>query len=317
VCEHTFGCGIIVVMMRFGPLALGLIVLAALVTLLRGGTTPVRFAPPGAVAASIGGAGGGLSGAAEVQPVPAEVVQAPAAPLPAGFTPAPIGVRPYIPILMYHYVRYVDRTADPLGFSLSVTPEQFAAQLAWLAANGYETVRMDSAAACVRGEGPCPVRAVVLTFDDGYLDAYTEALPRLQQYGFVATFYIVGHFVGQPNYLGWDELRALRDAGMEIGAHTMSHPDLTRLGPDSARAEIAQSRAALMTELNIPVLSFCYPGGRYNADLAAIVRDAGFTSATTTVQDGPQADPFTLPRLRIYGDLSQAGFEGMIRAVLP
>lgn len=218
---------------------------------------------------------------------------------------------------MYHYVRYVDRGADPLGHSLSVTPEQFAAQLAWLAANGYETVRMDAVAACVRGEGACPARAVALTFDDGYMDAYTAALPLLQQYGFVATFYVVSGFVGQPNYMGWNELRALRDAGMEIGAHTVSHPDLTRLGSEGARTEIAQSRAALMTELSIPVLSFCYPGGRFNGDLAAIVRDAGFTSATTTVQDGPQADPFTLPRLRIYGDLSQSGFEGMIRAVLP
>lgn len=303
-------------MIRLGPIAMVLVVLAALVTVLRGGAAPVRFAPPGAVAASMGG---GLSGMTELQPAqPLAPVNAPAAaPAPAAFTAAPAGVRPYIPVLMYHYVRHVDKGADPLGFSLSVTPEQFTAQLAWLAANGYETVRMDTAAACVRGEGPCPARAVALTFDDGYMDAYTEALPRLQQYGFVATFYIVSGFVGQPNYMGWDELRALRDAGMEIGAHTVSHPDLTRLGSDGSRAEIAQSRAALMTELGVPVLSFCYPGGRFNSDLAAIVRDAGFTSATTTVQEGPQSDPFTLPRLRIYGDLSQAGFEGMIRAVLP
>lgn len=303
-------------MIRLGPIVAVLVVLAALVTVLRGGAAPVRFAPPGAVAASLGG---GLSGAAELQPVQPETPAAAPAPasVPDRFTPAPAGARPYIPILMYHYVRYVDRGADPLGHSLSVTPEQFAAQLAWLAANGYETVRMDAVAACVRGEGACPARAVALTFDDGYMDAYTAALPLLQQYGFVATFYVVSGFVGQPNYMGWNELRALRDAGMEIGAHTVSHPDLTRLGSEGARTEIAQSRAALMTELSIPVLSFCYPGGRFNGDLAAIVRDAGFTSATTTVQDGPQADPFTLPRLRIYGDLSQSGFEGMIRAVLP
>lgn len=303
--------------MRLGPLVLVLVLLAGLVTALRGGA-PTRLAPPGAVAASLGG---GLTGAAERQLVdalvPVEAPGAPPAPAPADFTPAPTGARPYTPILMYHYVRYVDKGADPLGHSLSVTPEQFAAQLAWLAANGYETVRMDTVAACLRGEAPCPARAVALTFDDGYMDAYTAALPLLQQYGFVATFYIVSGFVGQPNYMGWAELRALRDAGMEIGAHTVSHPDLTRLSLDDARTEIAQARAALMTELGVPVLSFCYPGGRHSTDIAAIVREAGYTSATTTVQNGPQADPFTLPRLRIYGDLSQPGFEGMIRAVLP
>ncbi len=305
-------------MFRLGPVVFVLVVLAALVTVLRSGAAPIRIAPVGAVAASLGG---GLTGATERQVgdvlVPVNAPAEPPALDAATFTPAPDGARPYIPVLMYHYVRHVDKGADPLGYNLSVTPEQFAAQLAWLAANGYETVRMDAVAACVRGEGPCPARAVALTFDDGYMDAYTAALPLLQQYGFDATFYIVSGFIGQPNYMGWDELRALRDAGMEIGAHTVSHPDLTRLGLADARAEIAQSRAALMTELGMPVLSFCYPGGRLNPDIAAIVRDAGFTSATTTMQTGPQSDPFTLPRLRIYGDLSQPGFAGMISTILP
>jgi peptidoglycan/xylan/chitin deacetylase (PgdA/CDA1 family) len=236
---------------------------------------------------------------------------------PQGFTAAAPGQRPYIPILMYHYVRYVDPAADPLGFNLSVTPEQLAAQLGWLKAAGYETVRMDAAAACVRGEGPCPARAVALTFDDGYLDAYGVALPLLQQHGYVATFYIVSGFVGQPGYMGWPEIRALRDAGMEIGAHSVSHPDLTTLGLDDLRAQVAQSGAAIAAELGAPVLSFCYPGGRFNDTVAAVARESGYTSATTTAPDGPQADPFTLPRLRISGDLALDGFQWMVAAYLP
>ncbi|MBP1464667.1 polysaccharide deacetylase family protein [Candidatus Chloroploca sp. M-50] len=233
------------------------------------------------------------------------------------FTPAPEGVRPHIPILMYHYVRYVDRAVDPLGFGLSVTPEQFAAQLAWLHSNGYETVSMADVARCIRGEGPCPARAVALTFDDGYLDAHTEALPRLLVYGYTATFYIVSDFVGRPGYMGWEELRALRDAGMEIGAHSVNHPDLTRMRLDELRDQVGRSGAVLGAELGQPIVSFCYPLGRYNDTVMAVTREAGYLSATTTRTDLSQHDPFALPRLRISGDTSQARFEQMITAYLP
>lgn len=224
---------------------------------------------------------------------------------------------PYIPILMYHYVRYVDSGADPLGYNLSVTPDQFAAQLDWLKRNGYDTVRMDTVGACIQGQGPCPARAVALTFDDGYSDAFSAALPLLQQYGATATFYIISSAVGQPGYMNWDELRTLQSAGMEIGSHSITHPDLTTLGFAEASVEIHESGALLSSQLGVPMKSFCYPSGRFNADIENITRDAGYTSATTTIQDGPQSDPFALPRLRIYGDLTQEGFEGTITAYLP
>ncbi|NTU85296.1 MAG: polysaccharide deacetylase family protein, partial [Chloroflexales bacterium] len=200
---------------------------------------------------------------------------------------------------------------------LSVTPEQFSAQLDWLHAAGYQAIRMDAMAACMRGEGPCPARAVALTFDDGYLDAYTTALPILQQYGYSATFYIVSGFVGQPGYMGWDEIRALRSAGMEIGSHSLTHPDLTTLGLDDLRAQVAQSGAEIAAAIGAPVVSFCYPSGRFNDTIIAVTGESGYTSATTTISDGPQDNPFTLPRLRIPGDLDLEGFRWMVQAYLP
>ncbi|NWF81981.1 MAG: polysaccharide deacetylase family protein [Chloroflexi bacterium] len=307
-------------MKRWLPVLLGLILGAALV-LISAGEQEVRIAPPGVVH-NLAGPGGPVPAGsprealapagAQLQPLPTLMPLAA-----AGFSPAPAGERRYIPILMYHYVRYVDRAADPLGYSLSVTPEQLDGQLAWLKAAGYETVRMDAVAACLHGSGPCPARAVALTFDDGYMDAYTTALPLLQRHGFVATFYIVSGFVGQPGYMGWAELRALRDAGMEIGAHSVTHPDLTTLGLEELRAQVGQSGAAIAAEIGQPVVSFCYPGGRFSDTVVAVTREAGYNSATTTIPDGPQADPFTLPRLRIAGDLSQEGFQGMVAAYLP
>jgi len=307
------------------PLLLGVLLGAALIVVsVR--DRAARIAPTTAIGGPTG-LGGALAQASYATPEatrdplappvsqPIQAVLDPVAPRP--FTQAPPGQRPYIPILMYHYVRYVDPGLDSLGFGLSVTPEQFGAQLAWLRAAGYESVRMDAAAACIRGEGPCPARAVALTFDDGYADAYTAALPLLQQHGFVATFYIVSGFVGQPGYMGWQEIRALRDAGMEIGAHSLTHPDLTSLGLDAMRAQVGQSGAVIAAELGTPVRSFCYPGGRFSDTVAAVTREAGFTSGVTTLPDGPQDNPFTLPRLRISGDLALDGFQWMVGAYLP
>ena len=214
---------------------------------------------------------------------------------------APLGEVGYVPILMYHYVRYVDASADPLGYNLSVTPENLAAQLDLVAQRGYTTVRMDALARCLVAQQQCPSRAVALTFDDGYADAFSQALPALQAHGMVATFYIVSGFVGQPNYMSWDEIRALHAAGMEIGSHTVTHSDLTTLGLDQVRAELTGSRDAIAAAIGAPVVSFCYPSGRFDGDVAALAQEAGYLSATTTMPGLPESDLLRLPRLRVEG----------------
>lgn len=214
---------------------------------------------------------------------------------------------------MYHYIREVDPTEDPMGWRLSVAPEAFAAQLDWLDREHYTTLRMDTVAACLNGDLRCPPRAIALTFDDGYADAATEALPLLQEHGFVATFYVVNRSIGQEGYMGWDEIRALRDAGMEIGGHTRSHLDLTALEPSLASDEIAGSRAQLAAELQVPVESFCYPAGRYGDATKALVEQAGYRSAVTTVPGWYQGDPYALPRLRVGGSATLEGFASLVR----
>jgi peptidoglycan/xylan/chitin deacetylase (PgdA/CDA1 family) len=219
-----------------------------------------------------------------------------------------------IPVLMYHYVRDVDAELDPVGYRLSVSPATFAAQLEWLSQEGYTPVRMDRAAACLRGEQQCPPQAIVLTFDDGYADAYTHALPLLQEYGFVATFYIITSYVGTEGYMGWDELRAMRDAGMDIGAHSMTHPDLTALSQSQAYDQVASSREQLEDTLQVPVTSFCYPGGKFDTATRSLVVDAGYTSAVTTMQHADQSDLYTLPRIRVNGEASLDGFATVVLA---
>jgi peptidoglycan/xylan/chitin deacetylase (PgdA/CDA1 family) len=256
-------------------------------------STPIPLAP--------------VEGAAE--PV-ATLFPTPAADVPA--QPQATGVPP--PILMYHYVRAVDQGADPLGYELSVTPEDFGSQMAWLHDQGYIGMRMDGITRCVRGETLCPGRAIALTFDDGYEDAYTQALPVLQRYGLLATFYIVTNFVGQPGYMTWEQVAALRDAGMEIGAHTVSHLDLTSLDWDTANSEIAQSKAELDRHLGINVTSFCYPTGLYNGTIEELVRAAGFINATTTRWDNDNSDIMALPRRRISGGTALDGFAWIVQS---
>jgi peptidoglycan/xylan/chitin deacetylase (PgdA/CDA1 family) len=227
--------------------------------------------------------------------------------------PAAEGAGPPPPILMYHYIRTVDQASDPLGYELSVAPELFEAHMAWLHEQGYTAMRMDAAARCLRGETVCPARAVALTFDDGYADAFTTAWPVLQRYGFTATFYIVSGLVGQQGYMSWEQLAMLRDSGMEIGAHTVDHPDLTSLDPATAEYQIAQPKADLEGQLGISVVSFCYPTGLYNWGIEEQTRAAGYLSATTTRWDSDYSDIMALPRRRVGGGTAVEGFAAIVQ----
>jgi len=241
-------------------------------------------------------------------PTPPPAIPAPA---PAAPTPAPrytLGeAAPYLPILMYHYIREVDPDADPLGFRLSVRPDRFAEHLAWLRERGYVGLRMRELAVCLRAND-CPPRAVALTFDDGYADNVTAALPLLRRYGFVATFYIVTGFVGREGYMDWEDLALLRDGGMEIGAHSVSHADLAALDLDAARYEILASREALEERLGIEVVSFSYPSGSYTPAVARLIREAGFSSAVTAAPAARLERLDALPRRRVLGGETLEGY---------
>jgi len=259
-------------------------------------STPIQLAPVD---------GSAVAPIATLFPIAPAPADAPADPQSTGLPP---------PILMYHYIRSVDQGIDQLGYDLSITPDDFNSQMAWLHDQGYIGVRMDGITRCLRGEAPCPSKAIALTFDDGYEDAYIDALPVLKRYGLVATFYIVTNFIGQPGYMTWEQVAALRDAGMEIGAHTVSHLDLTSLDWETAGFEIAQSKAELDHHLSINVTSFCYPTGLYNAEIEEQVRAAGYLNATTTRWDNDTSDILALPRRRISGGTTLDAFAWIVQS---
>ena len=229
------------------------------------------------------------------------------APAPAPGAPQPViplgrpAVR--VPILMYHYVRVNPVPGDNLGFNLSVTPDDFRKQLDWLAANGYHPVDFDDLRAYFAGKQPLPAKPVVLTFDDGYKDLYTTAYPILREHNFKAVAYIVNGFLGAPNNVDYDQVREMDANGIEIGAHTVSHVDLTKTNDGELQHQVRDVKTALEALLGHPVLDFCYPAGQFNGRVVAAVQAAGYDTATTTAPGTVHslADRLTWSRVRVSG----------------
>jgi peptidoglycan/xylan/chitin deacetylase (PgdA/CDA1 family) len=220
----------------------------------------------------------------------------------------PAGVR--VPILMYHYVRVVTDRSDRMGFALSVTPSDFADQMEWLAHNGFHTITLEDLNAYLGGERGLPARPVILTFDDGYADFYTTALPILRSHDFTAVAYVVSGFIGRSGYMTAAQVEAADRAGIEIGSHTVDHANLTTQSSINLSYQLSASKQALEQLLGHPVLSFCYPSGRFNARVVAAVRAAGYRDATTTMFRfvRTQKERYIWGRLRITGGESLGQF---------
>lgn len=170
------------------------------------------------------------------------------------------GVTLHVPILEYHRIK---PPAGETGYvqSLIVPPELFASQMDAMYSAGWHTMTMGQLGDALReGIQPSP-KSFVITFDDGYEDGYTYAAPVLRQYGFVATYFIVGSQIGATDHLNVGELRALLAAGNEIGNHTMTHQDLERMGPEQLKSEIYGASALIATDVGVWPQSFAYPAG--------------------------------------------------------
>jgi peptidoglycan/xylan/chitin deacetylase (PgdA/CDA1 family) len=208
-----------------------------------------------------------------------------------------------VPILMYHYIRDNPVPGDRLGFDLSVTPADFNRQLEWLQSNGYHPVDFNDLRAYFDSQKPLPSRPVILTFDDGYNDLYTTAYPILRAHNFKGVAYLVSGFLDAPNNVSRAQVLEMDGHGIEVGAHTVSHVDLSKTPDPELGRQVGGSKADLENLVGHPVLDFCYPAGRFDGRVVNAVIAAGFQSATTT-QPGTQhsiADRFTWSRVRVSG----------------
>ncbi|MEP7193818.1 MAG: polysaccharide deacetylase family protein [Actinomycetota bacterium] len=215
-----------------------------------------------------------------------------------------------LPILMYHSI---SPTAAPGFARFAMHPGDFAAHMAFIADAGYQAITISEAMALQDRRQQLPERAVVLTFDDGFDDFHTTALPILREYRLRATLYVTTGYVGRTGrwladcdeqdrvMIGWSQLREAAAEGVEIGAHSHTHPQLDRLEATRLADEIRRPKALLEDRLGVAVKSFAYPFGYWDRTTRRAVAKAGYDSACG-VDDLPARtgrSRLALPRLTV------------------
>jgi len=136
----------------------------------------------------------------------------------------------------------------------------------YLRDNGYHIITFADLVNCLNNVGKLPSKPVILSFDDGWEDQFAYALPRLEEYHYIATFFVVTNFVGARGFVSWSKLRTTVAEGMKIGSHSRSHPYLDKIdNPGTLWDQIYTSKQILESQLGVAVDEFAYPYGSYNA----------------------------------------------------
>jgi peptidoglycan/xylan/chitin deacetylase (PgdA/CDA1 family) len=211
-----------------------------------------------------------------------------------------------IAILAYH-------SLDENGSVLSTPPAVFAEQMRILAELDVDIVNMNEISQRIN-QTSASKPIVAITFDDGFRNIYEHGLPVLQSCGFTATVYLVTDYCGKANswpsqprtilrqpLLNWNQIKEMREGGIEFGSHTRTHPYLTTLSPSQAEEEMVASKNAIEDAIGCPVETFAYPYGVYNNSVKQLAK-AHFAVALSTALGlvQPGSDVFALERLDMY-----------------
>jgi len=183
----------------------------------------------------------------------------------------------------------------------------------YLFMRGYRTISVEQLTQAIRFGAELPNKPILLTFDDGSETVYAEALPVMRIYGFTGAAYIVYNYIGTARYMDKDEIRALYEAGWEIGSHSLSHRDLTT-HPAAQEEEIVNSRQKLESYLGVPIHSFAYPFGAYNDASLKFVKSAGYTSAMGLGDESVQGtgNIFYLDRQSVIAETTLEEFANLL-----
>ncbi len=202
---------------------------------------------------------------------------------------------PRLPILMYHSVSNREERTHPY-YRTVTSPEVFAEQMQYLHENGYVTLRLSEAVKWL--EAPCNGRGrpVVITFDDGFQDFYSNAFPILSRHSFSATMFLPTAYIGRTpqsfkgvECLTWGQVRELRNKGVEFGSHTATHPQLKSLPAVDVEHEVRTSKDTIEQELGFAVKSFAYPyafpetNRPFITQLRGFLEQAGYANGVSTI----------------------------------
>lgn len=213
-----------------------------------------------------------------------------------------------VPVITYHSI-------DESGSVISTSPEVFRRQMEFLSGAGYRTITLSELVSSLRdAEAVVPANTVVLTFDDGFRNFYSEAFPVLSDHGFNATVFVVTDFCGRHNdwagnpadfprseLLSWREIKELAGCGVDFGSHTRSHPDLTELSAAEMECEIVESKHLLADALGRETRTFAYPFGRSTPAIRQRVREHYDAACSTDLgKVTVRSDPASLKRIDSY-----------------
>lgn len=203
-----------------------------------------------------------------------------------------------VPILVYQRVNDTDKNPTTL------TVAEFDAQMKYLVDNGYHVIAPDDLLDAWQSGKSLPGKPIILTFDDGHEDIYTNVFPILQKYNMRATVFVVTDHIGMKDYLTWDVARALQAGGfVDFESHTMSYKDLTTLKGDKLWNEIYGSKQAIEWALKKPAKFIAFPEGKYSLDAEDTCKEVGFRAGF--IADYGLADnddnPYVLTRIPVAG----------------
>jgi peptidoglycan/xylan/chitin deacetylase (PgdA/CDA1 family) len=221
-----------------------------------------------------------------------------------------------VPILLYHRVDRLAPGLPAITRGLTVDPSAFAAQVAWLHANGFHAIAQRQLYAALLDGARLPPKPVLITFDDGYRDVLEYAAPVLARLRMPATMYVITDRTSRDRpFLGWAGLKALERDGFDIGSHTVDHVDLTTLDAHDLRYQLRGSKWALERGLGHPVPWLAYPFGAENARVAADARRVGYLLAVTERpgSDQPADDPLELRRERVLDTTTLSDLTALVR----
>lgn len=218
----------------------------------------------------------------------------------------PAGAADSAVILMYH------RFGESAFPSTNIRLAQFEAHIAELASGPYTVMSVPDILAAIREGRELPDRTVGITIDDGYRSIYTEAWPRLRRAGFPFTVFVSTDPVdrGFSDFMNWEQVRELHEAGVNIGGHTATHLHMAANSVERNESDVTLSNARYVSELGVAPALFAYPFGEASTRVQRIVRDAGYAAAFGQ-QSGPSdasADPYYMPRFALnesFGDMDR------------
>lgn len=224
-----------------------------------------------------------------------------------------------MPILMYHYVSALPGDADEVRTDLTLSPDLFRAHMDALFYQGFTPVSLYDLDNALLTGMPLPAKPVILTFDDGYTDHYTNVFPVLKQYGFTATFFIITGTAdaSDPAYLSWAQINEMSAAGMDMEPHTKTHADLRSRDYDFLVYQMLGSIESLQAYIGKIPHMFSFPIGHYDDSTLAVAQSLSIWRAVTT-ENGfliTTDNRFELPRLRIHDYTGVTGLLQLVRGI--